>query len=58
MNARSDPISQASTPRLASDFHRLLFSAALGVPATAAAEGLYLAISGSGLSVIAIVVAA
>jgi uncharacterized membrane protein len=57
MNARSDPISQASAPRLASDFHRLLFSAALGVPATAAAEGLYLAISGSGMPVIAIVVA-
>jgi uncharacterized membrane protein len=58
MNALADPTRQASTPRLASDFQRLLFSAALGLPATAAAEGLYLAISGSGLSVIAIVVAA
>jgi hypothetical protein len=58
MNAHFDPTSQASTPRLASDFRRLLFSVALGVPATAAAEGLYLAISGSGLSAVAIVVAA
>ena len=57
MNARSDP-AQAATPRLASDFHRLLFSAAIGVPATAAAEGLYLATSGTGLSVVAVVVAA
>jgi hypothetical protein len=57
MNARPDP-AQAPTPRLASDFQRLLFSAATGAAATAAAEGLYLAISGSGLSAVAIVVAA
>jgi hypothetical protein len=56
MNAYAGP-SQARTPRLASDFRRLLFSAAIGVPATAAAEGLYLAFSGSGLSVDAVVVA-
>lgn len=56
MNALSGP-SKARTPRLASDFPRLLFSAAIGVPATAAAEGLYLAVSGSGLSVDAVVVA-
>src|SRR5271165_4433817 len=49
MNARPDP-TQAPTPRLASDFQRLLFSVAIGAPATAAAEGLYLAISGNGLS--------
>ena len=57
MDTRLDP-TQARTPRLASDFRRLLFSAAIGVPATAAAEGLYLAFSGSGLSVVAVVVAA
>jgi hypothetical protein len=57
MNARPDP-TQAPTPRLASDFQRLVFSAAIGAPATAAAEGLYLAISGNGLSAVAVVVAA
>lgn len=57
MDTRLDP-TQARTPRLASDFRRLLFSAAIGVPATAAAEGPYLAFSGSGLSVVAVVVAA
>jgi uncharacterized membrane protein len=57
MNARPGP-TQARTPSLASDFRRLLFSAAIGVPATAAAEGLYLIFSGSGLSAVAVVVAA
>jgi hypothetical protein len=57
MNPRPDP-TQAPTPRLASDFRRLLFSAAIGAPATAAAEGLYVAISGSGLSAVTIVAAA
>jgi uncharacterized membrane protein len=57
MNAPADP-GQARTPRLASDFNRLLFSAAIGAVATVAAEGLYLAISGRGLSLVAIVVAA
>jgi uncharacterized membrane protein len=56
-DAAPDP-GQARTPRLASDFQRLLFSAAIGAAATAAAEGLYLAISGSGLSAVAVVVAA
>jgi hypothetical protein len=56
MNALPGP-SQARAPRLASDFLRLLFSAAIGVPATAAAEGLYLTFSGSGLSLDAVVVA-
>ena len=57
MNALPDP-AQARTPRLASDFQRLLFSVAIGAPATAVAEGLYLAISGNGLSAVAVVVAA
>ena len=57
MNAPADP-GEAQTPRLASDFNRLLFSAAIGAVATVAAEGLYLAISGRGLSLVAIVVAA
>jgi uncharacterized membrane protein len=57
MKAHPDP-TQAPTPRLASDFQRLLFSAAIGAAPTAAAEGLYLAISGRGLSAVAIVVAA
>ncbi len=57
MNARPDP-TPARTPRLASDFQRLLFSAAIGAAATVPAEGLYLAISGSGLSAIAVIVAA
>jgi uncharacterized membrane protein len=57
MNARPDP-TLAQTPRLASDFQRLLFSAAIGAAATMAAEGLYLAISGSGLSAVAGIVAA
>lgn len=57
MNAPADP-GQARTPRLASDFNRLLFSAAIGAVAVVAAEGLYLAISGRGLSLVAIVVAA
>ena len=57
MNARPDP-TPAQTPRLASDFQRLLFSAAIGAAATMAAEGLYLAISGSGLSAVAGIVAA
>jgi hypothetical protein len=57
MTAGPDP-AQAPTPRLASDFQRLLFSAAIGVPVTAAAEGLYLAISGGDQTAVAIVVAA
>jgi uncharacterized membrane protein len=57
MTERALPV-QAGTPRLASDFQRLLFSAAIGAVATALAEGLYLAIAGSGLSAIAIIVAA
>jgi hypothetical protein len=57
MNASPDP-TPARTPRLASDFQRLLFSAAIGAAATVAAEGLYLAISGSGLSAVAGIVAA
>jgi Protein of unknown function (DUF1345) len=57
MSALPDP-TQARTPRLASDFQRLLFSVAIGAPATAVAEGLYLAISGNGLSAVAVVVAA
>jgi uncharacterized membrane protein len=57
MNASPGP-AQAQTPRLVSDFHRLLFSAAIGGAATVAGEGLYLAISGRGLSAVAIVVAA
>ena len=57
MSALPDP-TQGRTPRLASDFQRLLFSVAIGAPATAVAEGLYLAISGNGLSAVAVVVAA
>jgi Protein of unknown function (DUF1345) len=57
MKASPDP-APGRTPRLASDFRRLLFSAAIGVPATVAAEGLYLAFSGSGISTVAIFVAA
>jgi uncharacterized membrane protein len=57
MNVPADP-GEAQTPRLASDFNRLLFSAAIGAVATVVAEGLYLAISGRGLSLVAIVVAA
>jgi hypothetical protein len=57
MTAGPDP-AQAPTPRLASDFQRLLFSAAIGVPVTAAAEALYLAISGGDQTAVAIVVAA
>jgi hypothetical protein len=57
MSAPPDP-AQVPTPRLASDFRRLLFSVAIGAPATAVAEGLYLAISGNGLSAVAVVVAA
>jgi hypothetical protein len=57
MKASPDP-APGRTPRLASDFRRLLFSAAIGVPATAAAEGLYLAFSDSGISTVAVFVAA
>jgi Protein of unknown function (DUF1345) len=48
----------APTPRLASDFHRLVFSTAIGAGCTVVAEGLYLGFSGTGLSVDAFVVAA
>jgi hypothetical protein len=47
---------QTRTPRFASDFDRLLFSAAIGAASTVVAEGLYLGISGTGLSVNATVV--
>jgi hypothetical protein len=47
---------QTRTPRFAADFDRLLFSAAIGAGSTLVAEGLYLGISGTGLSVNAIVV--
>jgi len=49
---------RARTPRLVSDFLRLLFSAAIGLVSTGLAEGLYLGISGKGLSVEATVVVA
>jgi len=48
----------ARTPRLVSDFRRLLFSAGIGAVLTLVAEGLYLGVSGKGPSVEAIVVAA
>jgi hypothetical protein len=57
MNALPDP-GQARTPRLVPDFQRLLFSAAIGAASAVVAEGLYLGISGKGLSVEAVVVAA
>jgi hypothetical protein len=46
------------TPRLVSDFERLTFSAGIGIACTIVAEGLYLGISGKGVSAEAIVVAA
>jgi hypothetical protein len=52
----SDP-EQTQTPRLTSDFERLLFSAAIGVGSTVVAEGLYLGISHTAVSVDAIIVA-
>ena len=55
MNTRPDPL-QERTPRLAYDFHRLLFSAAIGVPSAVAAVALYLAFSGTSLSAVAIFV--
>ena len=48
---------QTSTPRLVSDFQRLVFSAAIGAVATVVVEGIYLGISGRGLSVEVSVVA-
>lgn len=57
MNALPDP-GQARTPRLVPDFQRLLFSAAIGAASTVVAEGLYLGISGTGLSVEAVAAAA
>jgi hypothetical protein len=56
VNARPDRL-QERTPRFAYDFQRLLFSAAIGVPSAGAALGLYLALSGTGLSAVAIFVA-
>ena len=56
MDAPLDP-RERPTPRLVSDFRRLLFSAAIGAVCTVVAEGLYLAISGRALSVEVIVVA-
>lgn len=55
MNARPDP-PQERTPRLAYDFRRLVFSAAVGVPSAVAAVGLYLAVSGTGLPAVAVFV--
>lgn len=48
---------QTRTSRLASDFERLIFSAAFGAVSTVVAGGLYLGISQTALSVDAIVVA-
>jgi len=56
VNARPDPL-QERTPRLAYDFHRLLFSAVIGVPSALAAVGLYQAFSGTGVSAVAVFVA-
>jgi uncharacterized membrane protein len=56
MSPNADP-AQAYTPRLASDFKRLLASAAIGAAVTVVAEGLYLAVSNSSVGV-AIIVAA
>ena len=56
MDAPLDP-RERPTPRLVSDFRRLLFSAAIGAVCTVVAEGLYVAISGRALSVEVIVVA-
>jgi hypothetical protein len=57
MNPLSEP-RQTPTPRLVSDFQRLIFSAVIGAGSTILAEGLYLGISGRSPSAEAIVVAA
>jgi hypothetical protein len=57
VNDFPDP-KQTRTPRLASDFQRLLYSAAIGGACTVVAEGMYLGISRKSPSVDAIVVAA
>jgi hypothetical protein len=57
MSGRPDP-EQTQTPRLVADFDRLVFSAAIGAACTVVAVGLYLGVSGTGLSGDAIVVAA
>jgi uncharacterized protein DUF1345 len=48
----------AHAPRLADDFQRLLFAAAIGAASTSLAEALYLGISGVRLSVDAIIIGA
>jgi hypothetical protein len=57
MDAPPDP-ELAQAPRLADDFQRLLFSAAIGAASTSLAEALYLGISGVRLSVDAIIIGA
>jgi Protein of unknown function (DUF1345) len=57
MNPLSEP-RQTPTPRLVSDFQRLIFSAVIGAGSTILAEGLYLGISDRSPSAEAIVVAA
>lgn len=57
MNQLSEP-RQTPTPRLVSDFQRLLFSAVIGAGSTILAEGLYLGISGRSPSAEVVVVAA
>jgi hypothetical protein len=49
---------QERTPRLADDFQRLLLSIAIGTVCTVVSEGLYLGISGKGITLDATIVAA
>jgi uncharacterized membrane protein len=54
VNTRPDPL-QERTPRLAYDFHRLLFSAAIGVPSELAGTGPTISVQWSGLATVSVV---